>query len=286
MTPGELHALDPGRLRELDVRDDLRAGREPFDRIMEAGTTLPPEGVLRLRTLFEPRALYRRLGREGFRHWTEHLGEEDWRIWFWRFQDDRRGDATDAGGRTARPDPPTLCTDRDAGTLGPSVAHTRAAATPEREDEPLPDDVHLLDVRGLEPPEPLVRTLEALRSLPWGHTLVQLYARMPSFLLRELEAQEFSWTLLEDTPGRVRIAIRHASPLPIVDLRLLAAPERHARALGAVAELKPGSAFVLVDAHDPVAGRRWLDDRHPGAFTWEYLEAGPSLWRVHVRRTA
>jgi len=43
---------------ELDVRDDMRVGREPFSRIQAAVSALPDGHVLRLRTVFEPVPLF------------------------------------------------------------------------------------------------------------------------------------------------------------------------------------------------------------------------------------
>jgi uncharacterized protein (DUF2249 family) len=69
-------------------------------------------------------------------------------------------------------------------------------------------DVVVLDVRGLEPPEPMVRTLEALERLPEGATLVQLNVRVPQFLLAELEARGFTYEVREQREGLVRLFIR------------------------------------------------------------------------------
>ena len=71
-------------------------------------------------------------------------------------------------------------------------------------------DVLLLDVRGLEPPEPMVRTLEALETLPRGHTLVQLNVRVPEFLLPRLEERGFAYEIREQSPELVRVFIRRA----------------------------------------------------------------------------
>lgn len=82
--PGALEDVDAERVEDLDVREQLRRGEEPFERIMAAASALSPEGVLRVRAIFEPEPLYGVLGGRGFEHWTERLGEEDWRVWFWR----------------------------------------------------------------------------------------------------------------------------------------------------------------------------------------------------------
>lgn len=67
---------------ELDVRDDLRAGKEPFPRIMEAVGAVAPGGVFVLRAIFEPKPLYALLGNKGFEAWTERLAADDWRVYF------------------------------------------------------------------------------------------------------------------------------------------------------------------------------------------------------------
>lgn len=85
--PGE-PAPRPAWAREdatlVDVRDDLRAGKEPFPQIMTAASSTPEGGVFVLRAIFEPRPLYQLLGGEGFEAWTERLAEDDWKVYFLR----------------------------------------------------------------------------------------------------------------------------------------------------------------------------------------------------------
>lgn len=82
--PAHLEDVDPDGIEDLDVRKQLREGGEPFERIMAAAGGLPDGGVLRVRAIFEPRPLYSVMASRGFEHWSEELGEEDWRVWFWR----------------------------------------------------------------------------------------------------------------------------------------------------------------------------------------------------------
>lgn len=82
--PEALEHVDRERVEDLDVREQLRRGGEPFERIMAAAAGLPPGSVLRVRALFEPEPLYAVMASRGFEHWTEVLGKEDWRVWFWR----------------------------------------------------------------------------------------------------------------------------------------------------------------------------------------------------------
>ena len=166
---------------ELDLREDIRAGREPFPRIMAAVAALATDAVLHLRTPFEPAPLFTVLSKRGFAHESRENGPGDWSTWFWRGGDGApSGDAS----ATARATPP-------GGDATMHAAHEQ-----------------WLDVRGLEPPEPMLRTLAALETLPPGHTLVQVNARIPQFLLPILHERGFEFDIDESAPERVLVRIR------------------------------------------------------------------------------
>jgi len=258
--PEMLETLDESRILSLDVRGDLRAGRDPFQRIMHAKQALAVDGVLVVRAIFEPRPLYTVLAREGFDHWTEQLADDGWRIWC--FQADRPNEPLREGRRSSGPALPNCGTPR-----------------------PEPADVQLLDVRGLEPPEPMVRTLEALTGLPPGHTLVQINSRVPAMLLPELTARGFQFTVREDEPDLTRVFIRHSEDVPVLDVRLLPSPVKHSTIFKTFDALEPGGRFILLNDHDPVPLRYQFQAERPDAFTWQYLEEGPVAWRVEIGRT-
>jgi uncharacterized protein (DUF2249 family) len=65
-----------------------------------------------------------------------------------------------------------------------------------------------LDVRGLEPPEPMVRVLARLDTLGPGETLEVLHDRRPLFLYPQLDDRGFRHETDEPAPGLVRIVIR------------------------------------------------------------------------------
>ena len=259
--PGALRGMDEARIVDVDVRDDLRSGREPFARIMDARRTLPADGVLRLRAIFEPRPLFGVMAAQGLGHWSERLADDDWRIWFF----------ADGGGEAA-------------GTRTDGAARSRAA---EREDG-ADDGVVVLDVRGLEPPEPMVRTLEALEALPCDATLVQLNERVPRFLFPNLQERGFAWEVREQEPELVRVFIRRAAPAEperVLDVRPIPPREKHPAIFATFDALEPGTAFVLVNDHDPVPLKYQFEAERAGAFSWRYLEEGPTLWRVEIVRT-
>lgn len=171
--PEALLAIPAEKVVDCDVRPDLRAGKEPFRRILDAARTTPDGGLLKVWAIFEPAPLYGVLGRQGFSHFTERIAEDDWCVWFHR-----------DGGPEQAAAQETVEADPDAGLI-------------------------MLDVRGLEPPEPMVRTLEALATMPRGKTLVQLNVRVPQFLIPKLEERGFTYEVREQSEDLVRLFIRH-----------------------------------------------------------------------------
>ncbi len=186
MRPAALVRFPEAARVYLDVREDLREGREPFARIMAAVDALQPDGVLVLRAPFEPVPLYRVLARRGFAHWTESDEATDWRVWF--FRDD------------ATTDPP-----------GVSPSHVTAGGVAEAAPR-APEVPVRLDVRGLEPPLPMVRVLEAVEALAPGQRLEVLHHRRPLFLYPQLEERGCRHATDEPEPGLVRIAIWRGGP--------------------------------------------------------------------------
>lgn len=68
----------------------------------------------------------------------------------------------------------------------------------------------VLDVRGLEPPEPLVRILEEIDRLAPGDQIEVHHERRPVFLYAMLDERGFIHETDEPAPGLVRIRIRRA----------------------------------------------------------------------------
>jgi uncharacterized protein (DUF2249 family) len=69
-----------------------------------------------------------------------------------------------------------------------------------------------LDVRGLEPPQPMVAVLERLEVLAPGEVLTVVHDRRPTFLYPQLDARGFTHRTEEPEPGVVRIVIERAAP--------------------------------------------------------------------------
>lgn len=72
----------------------------------------------------------------------------------------------------------------------------------------------------------------------------------------------------------------------ILDIRGEPPVRRHAIIFDAFDRLAVGEAFVLVNDHDPKPLYCQLAAEQSGTFSWDYLEAGPAVWRVRIGRTA
>jgi uncharacterized protein (DUF2249 family) len=143
---------------------------------MSAVKALADDQALELRAPFEPLPLYGVLARRGLAHWAESRAADDWSAWFYR----------------------------DAGAPGASAGAGAAAA-------PAATRTVTLDVRGLEPPLPMVRVLERLDVLGAGEQLEVIHSRRPLFLYPQLDERGFVHETDEPEPGVVRIVVRRGA---------------------------------------------------------------------------
>jgi len=172
------------RIVELDVREELRNGTEPFSRIMAAVAGLADDQVLHLRTTFEPVPLFTVMQKRGFAHSALRHAADDWSVWFQRLE-------------------------------AASAAQVRTRySTPVMEDRPPRDGLTdmRIDVRGLEPPEPMLRTLEALEALPPACALLHVNVRVPQLLLPILRERGFDFQIDESHRGEVHVRIWRRTP--------------------------------------------------------------------------
>jgi AhpD family alkylhydroperoxidase len=70
----------------------------------------------------------------------------------------------------------------------------------------------------------------------------------------------------------------------ILDVRTELPVRRHALIFDAFEELDSGAGFELVNDHDPKPLYHQFAAERAGAFTWDYLENGPDVWRVRIGR--
>ncbi len=163
----------------LDVREELRNGGEPLPRILKAVASLAPGQALRLLATFEPLPLYAVLGRKGFDHEAMCHDGKNWEVLF--------------SPQAPRPEP--------ASPAAPVSKESCAGGWPKPST--------YLDNRGLEPPEPMIRILDALEHLGPGEVLEALNERDPVFLYPELQARGAA-IHTEKVGEGVRLLIRRA----------------------------------------------------------------------------
>lgn len=171
---------------DLDVRPILRQGGEPFSAIMEAVAGLAPGQGLRLLATFKPLPLLQVLGARGFESAAREIGNGDWEVLF-----------TPAGAPAPQ-----------AGGQGPVPAGGQDS------DAQWPAPVREMDNRDLEPPEPMVRTLEGVEGLEAGETIAVLLPREPVFLFEELQARGHAWRGGFEPEGHYRAVIRSGKADP------------------------------------------------------------------------
>ena len=69
-----------------------------------------------------------------------------------------------------------------------------------------------------------------------------------------------------------------------LDVRTMPPARRHETIFARFEALGAGEWFELVNDHDPKPLYYQFQAEHPGAFTWEYVERGPEVWRVRIGR--
>ncbi len=70
----------------------------------------------------------------------------------------------------------------------------------------------------------------------------------------------------------------------LVDVRQVPPAQRHPMIFGAFESLESGQSFELVNDHDPKPLYYQFQAERSGQFEWQYLEQGPIVWRVQIRK--
>lgn len=70
----------------------------------------------------------------------------------------------------------------------------------------------------------------------------------------------------------------------VIDVRLIAPPDRHGRIFDTFQALPVGNWFYLLTDHAPLPLQHQFNAQWPGQFGWEPLESGPAQWRVRITR--
>ncbi len=222
---------------ELDVREELRRGGEPLGGILDAAEKIRTGQILLVRAIFEPRPLFAVLGNRGFESWAVEEGPEDWKSYFYKkpwchaTPEPGRHEAVRAEQtvrEVAERHPQTqrvfaehgldMCCGgahpiEEAATahgvaVEPLLKNLNEAVAAGAASQAPPGKTHALDVRGLEPPEPMVRILSALPSMGPADMLEVTHFREPFPLYEHLEEAGFSHSIEKLDENLYRLKIR------------------------------------------------------------------------------
>lgn len=167
----KLKSLPKEKIVDLDVRPELDAGRDPFNLIIKTLGSMSDDQVLHLIIVFEPTPLYTVLKMKGYDHSTEQK-DGLWHIYFYKGE---------TGGGA-----------------------DKIAGTEESASEPKTIEI---DVRGLEPPEPMVKIIELLPQVGRNTTLLVHHHREPVMLYDKLEHLGFQAAAEKIQEGYYKVRI-------------------------------------------------------------------------------
>ncbi len=69
-----------------------------------------------------------------------------------------------------------------------------------------------------------------------------------------------------------------------LDIRPVIPREKHPKIFSAFDSLKPGETFQLINDHDPLPLYYQFQAEKKEQFGWEYVEKGPTVWRVNISK--
>lgn len=189
---------DKEKTVELDVRPYLRKKLEPFQVIMDTVKRLEKDQIFKLHATFKPTPLLGLMRTKGFVYKTEKLAKDHWLVTFVNKKNKHL--LQEVSGKIT-----------DGGTSSPlkTGAMSASETSPETEtDNPSGDpEIVKLDNRGLEPPQPMMRTLAALERIRPGDEVHIHNDRVPVFLIEELNNLGYPFTVDEQPDGSAKVKI-------------------------------------------------------------------------------
>lgn len=175
------------RIVELDVRPYLRQKLEPFQVIMEAVKGLERDDIFVLHATFKPTPLFGVLKMKGLVGKAEQLDKDHWQV---TFVHKKNKDWLDI---------PSFNEDKPV---------TETLQAEDQSTQKVETKVIELDNRGLEPPQPMIRTLAALEKSKPGDEVIIHNDRVPVFLIEELKSLSYPFTVEDQEDGSAKVKIQ------------------------------------------------------------------------------
>ncbi len=175
----DINKIDPATIVELDVRDEIAGGSDPFATIMGAVKELPEGKTLKLINVFEPIPMINKLNKKGYESFVDSSQDGMIITYFHKKQEMDLEEET----RFASKD----TFDKVKAFYGEKIVE--------------------IDVRGLEMPEPMVQTLANAEGLKEGYALYVNHKKVPQYLIPELEERGMKFLVYEIEEGNVKLLI-------------------------------------------------------------------------------
>ncbi len=182
----------------LDVREHLRKKLEPFELIMNTVKNLSPTDVFVLHATFKPVPLLGVMMAKGYKNKVKQVDTDHWVVTFVHKSQAHLLDSIEVA------DTPEVKPQMAQGADTPAADAVQAAG----QGKPAGKGVYTLDNRGLEPPQPMMRTLAQLEKMASGETLVIINDRVPVFLIEELNQLGYTYETEEWENGAAKVTIR------------------------------------------------------------------------------
>ena len=157
--PEFLKYIDKQKIKKLDVRSIIDSGKDPFIDILSFIKELGEDDIFLLVNSFEPIPLYSVLEKKGFIHFTEK-NENVFEVYFYKSESSKN----------------------------PKVEDDNEQSDHKEYDL---SNVIEIDVRELEPPEPMVKILETLSQVDENTLLLVHHHREPMMLYPKLEERGY-----------------------------------------------------------------------------------------------
>lgn len=208
------------KIVELDVRPHLSKKLEPFQLIMDTVKELKHEDVFVLHAPFKPSPLLGILKMKGYSSTSERLESNHWVTTFVHKKNKtaaaKVSAAVQSNTLTRNELTSSLIGDSDledaiSSCKGQPPAIAENSISEVLSDEPitpeLKEPIIVLDNRGLEPPQPMMRTLAALERCKPGEVVLIHNDRVPVFLIEELNQLGCLYTVEDQADGTAKVRI-------------------------------------------------------------------------------
>ncbi|WP_440109627.1 DUF2249 domain-containing protein [Paenibacillus sp. QZ-Y1] len=198
MSPSDVHIV------ELDVRPHLSKKLEPFQLIMDTVKGLRTEDVFVLHAPFKPTPLLGILKLKGYSNSSEKKSSDHWVTTFIHKKNKTGAKALSAIALSGSEDNSEPDSDEESASC---TGHPEANAVAVGGNECLKAPTVVLDNRGLEPPQPMMRTLAALERCKPGDVVLIHNDRVPVFLIEELTSLGCPYTIEDQADGTAKVRI-------------------------------------------------------------------------------